>query len=88
MSLWHVYVGTLTESLWWVTGTPSQGIERLVFNDEDGTIRWIETIPEVSNPQYLELHPKLPILYAAEFAHPGMLTISKFVQMARFSGGR
>jgi 6-phosphogluconolactonase len=56
-------------------GTPSQGIERLSFDDDTGVLRHVETTTDdIVSPQYLALHPKLPVVYAAEFARPGRLS--------------
>lgn len=82
MALWNVYVGCFTEDIWTYyprpkrdTSIPSVGIERLVFDDESGGLRHLDsTGGRLSSPQYLTLHPTLPVLYTAEFARPGHLT--------------
>jgi len=57
------------------TATPSEGIERLVFDDVTGTVRHAGTAAgDLVTPQYLTLHPTLPVLYAVEFSRPGRLT--------------
>ena len=56
-------------------GTPSQGIERFGFDDGTGTLRRTETTAgDLISPQYLALHPRLPVVYAAEFGRPGRLS--------------
>ncbi|WP_081607611.1 beta-propeller fold lactonase family protein [Rhodococcus triatomae] len=81
MTEWHVYVGCFTKDLWTYfarpdgdTTTPSLGIERLLFDDVTGSLQYAGVAStDLSNPQYLELHPDLPVLYATEFARPGRL---------------
>src|SRR5207248_2647872 len=76
MSLWNLYVGTFTAEFvrqFKQAMQPSEGIERFVFDDADGSLEHVETISGLSSPQYLEVHPRLPILYATEFAQPGTL---------------
>jgi 6-phosphogluconolactonase len=73
MSVSHVYVGTFTQKFGWLAGTASDGIERFGFNDDGGSLFHVETVAAIS-PQYLAVHPTLPVLYAAEFAIPGALT--------------
>jgi 6-phosphogluconolactonase len=58
----------------WPTGTLSHGIECLVFDDDKGGISRIGCVAGVRNPQYVELHPGLPLLYAVEFDDPGRVT--------------
>src|SRR3984957_9992059 len=70
----NVYVGTFTEEFEWLVGRPSKGIEQFEFDDTNGTLHHLETVTGLRSPQYLEMHPTLPVLYAAEFAHPGRLT--------------
>jgi 6-phosphogluconolactonase len=74
MSVWNLYVGTFTSEFQWLTGSPGQGIERFQFDDTSGTVRYVETTTGVMSPQYLTIHPHLPVLYAAEFAAAGNLT--------------
>jgi 6-phosphogluconolactonase len=96
MSLWHVYVGGFTEDIWTYyprpardTSEPSKGIERLLFDDLTGSLQRVDsTDGELFSPQYLALHPTLPVLYASEFARPGRLTsfaILRDGQLARQS---
>jgi 6-phosphogluconolactonase len=73
MTNWDVYVGTFTSEFQWLTGIPGQGIERYQFNDTDASLRYRETTTGLLSPQYLALHPTLPVLYAAEFASTGNL---------------
>jgi 6-phosphogluconolactonase len=55
--------------------TPSEGIERLIFDDATGEIRHLGNAASgVVNPQYVTLHPTKPVLYAAEWDRPGKLT--------------
>jgi 6-phosphogluconolactonase len=103
MTVWNVYVGTLTKEFateigalragsndpWrgnarnigmQETGFPqggrfAPGIERFRFDDADGTLSYEETVAGgLVNPQYLALHPALPVLYAAEWARPSRLS--------------
>ncbi|MDI9979613.1 beta-propeller fold lactonase family protein [Rhodococcus sp. IEGM 1307] len=81
MTKWHLYVGCFTKDLWTYfprpetdTTIPSPGIERLLFDDVTGSLRYVGVAGgDLSSPQYLELHPHLRVLYAAEFAWPGRL---------------
>jgi 6-phosphogluconolactonase len=74
MSVWNLYVGTFTSEFQWLTGPAGQGIERFQLDDTSGTLRYIDTTTGVVSPQYLTVHPNLPVLYAAEFAATGNLT--------------
>ncbi|GEM_PF-4505603 len=74
MALVNVYVGTFTAEFPWLTGLPGKGIERFSFDDASGSLRHLDTATGMQSPQYLALHHRLPILYAAEFAVPGRLT--------------
>jgi 6-phosphogluconolactonase len=74
MTVWNLYVGTFTSEFQWLTGSPGQGIERFRFDDTTGTLRYLDTTTGVLSPQYLTVHPHLPVLYAAEFAPAGKLT--------------
>jgi len=57
------------------TATPSEGIERLVFDDATGAIRHLgNAARDLVNPAYLALHPGKPVLYAAEWSRQGRLT--------------
>ena len=57
------------------TATPSEGIERLTFDDATGAIRHLgNAAGDLVNPAYLALHPSKPILYAAEWSRQGRLT--------------
>jgi 6-phosphogluconolactonase len=52
----------------------SEGIECLSFDDISGTLRHAESVGEgLVNPQYLAMHPTLPVVYAAEYARTGRL---------------
>jgi len=81
MSFWNVYVGGLTRDVWSYfprpdpdTTIPSEGIEHFRFDDSTGSLRHVGTTTgDLFSPQYLALHPSLPVLYAAEFARPGRL---------------
>jgi len=80
MALWNVFVGCYTQDLWTYfprpdpdTTIPSEGIERFLFDDSTGSLRHVDTTRDLLSPQYLELHPSLPVLYATEFARPGRL---------------
>lgn len=75
-----VLVGCFTQDLWnhferpaSDTSLPSQGIERLLLDDEAGLLRHVGTTGGLRSPQYLEVHPRLPVLYAAEFTRPGRI---------------
>jgi 6-phosphogluconolactonase len=103
MTLWNVYVGTLTKEFateigalragrsdpWrgnarnlgmQQDGFPqggrfASGIERFRFDDVDGTLSYADTVADgLVNPQYLALHPTLPVVYAAEWARPSRLS--------------
>jgi len=57
------------------TATPSEGIERLVFDDATGAVRHLgNAARDLVSPQYLAPHPKQPVLYAAEWGRPSRLT--------------
>ena len=57
------------------TATPSEGIERLLFDDATGEIRYLgNAAGDLVSPTYLALHPGKPVLYAAEWARAGRLT--------------
>jgi 6-phosphogluconolactonase len=75
MTVWNLYVGTFTSEFQWLSGSPGQGIERFHFDDTSGTLRYLDTTTGVLSPQYLTVHPHLPVLYAAEFAAGGSLTL-------------
>ncbi|MCE0765975.1 lactonase family protein [Pseudonocardia kujensis] len=78
-----VLVGCFTADLWCYFTRPdtdttisSRGIERLVLDDDTGALRPDGVAADgVSSPQYLALHPGLPVLYAAEFARPGRIAV-------------
>ncbi|GAA1826491.1 beta-propeller fold lactonase family protein [Pseudonocardia ailaonensis] len=83
--MWNVLVGGLTAEVWehyprpepdtvLPTARPAAGIERLSFDTASGTLRREGTAAaDLRSPQYLEPHPTLPVLYAAEFAHSARL---------------
>jgi 6-phosphogluconolactonase len=75
MGVWSLYVGTFTSEFQWLSGSPGQGIERFRFDDTTGTLRYLDTTTGVLSPQYLTVHPARPVLYAAEFAAEGNLTL-------------
>ena len=57
------------------TAIPSEGIERLLFDDATGDIRYLgNAAGDLVSPTYLALHPGRPVLYAAEWARAGRLT--------------
>lgn len=57
------------------TMTASEGIEHLVFDDADGSVRHVgNAAGDLVSPQYLALHPAKPVLYAAEWGRPSRLT--------------
>ena len=57
------------------TATPSEGIERLVFDDATGAVRHLgNAAGDLVNPASLALHPSKPVLYAAEWSRQGRLT--------------
>jgi 6-phosphogluconolactonase len=61
-------------------GHLSLGLERFTFDDVEGSVRHIETITgDITSPQYLALHPKLPVIYAAEYGRPGRLLAFRIV---------
>jgi 6-phosphogluconolactonase len=74
MAVSDVYVGAFTSDFSWLKGVPAQGITRFNFDHDDGTLSYVETVTGVSNPQYLEVHPHLPVLFAAEYSAPGNVT--------------
>src|SRR5258708_14506536 len=50
----------------------SAGIERFSFDAVTGELRHIESVSGgLVNPQYLAMHPTLPVLYAAAYARAG-----------------
>jgi 6-phosphogluconolactonase len=50
------------------------GIDRFVFDDEDGSLAFADTVgSDLENPQYVALHPTRPVLYAAEWRRPSRL---------------
>lgn len=81
MSLWNVYIGGVTEDVWNYhprpntdTTIPARGIEHFLFDDFDGSLTHKGTTEgDLFSPQSLARHPAQPVLYAAEFAHPGRL---------------
>ncbi|MFI7190228.1 lactonase family protein [Nocardia nova] len=81
MTNWHLYIGCFTEDLWLHFPRPesdttisSRGIEHLIFDDDTGALRDVGLASDnLASPQYLALHPRLPVLYAAEFSRPGKL---------------
>src|SRR5262245_48102877 len=75
MSVWNLYVGTFTSEFQWLTGSPGQGIERFRFDDTTGAMQQLDTTTGVLSPQYLTVHPARPVVYAAEFAAEGKLTL-------------
>jgi 6-phosphogluconolactonase len=74
MSVWNLYVGTFTSEFQWLSGSPGLGIERFRFDDTNRTLSHLDTTTGLLSPQYLTVHPHLPLLYAAEFAAEGNLT--------------
>jgi 6-phosphogluconolactonase len=82
VTIWNIFVGCFTKELWDFypraerdMSLPSQGIERLLFDDLNGSIKYAGSWGlGLSSPQYIQLHPSSSIIYAAEFAHPGRLT--------------
>ncbi|MCE0765972.1 lactonase family protein [Pseudonocardia kujensis] len=76
MAASDVLVGGLTHEVWDHyprpdpdTTVPAAGVERLTFDDTTGELRRAGTAATgLRSPQYLEPHPTLPVLYAAEFA--------------------
>lgn len=58
-----------------VKALPSDGIEHLRFNDADGSL-WAmgEVTGDVLSPQYLDVHPTLPVVYAAEFSPRALIS--------------
>ncbi len=96
MPRWNVYVGGVTHEVWNHfpapepnTIIPSKGIERFVFDDATGSLIPVDSAgDDLSSPQYVELHPTLPVLYAAEFASPSRVVsfdIGRDGQLARRS---
>jgi 6-phosphogluconolactonase len=78
----RAWVGGGTQSSGWKpdAGGPaprvhfSDGIERFSFDDVTGALRHLEPVGgDLVNPQYLALHPHLPVLYAAEYARAGRI---------------
>jgi 6-phosphogluconolactonase len=70
-----------TTSIFWrgshpgLQTTPATGLERFSFDDRTGTLRYVDsTTCEISTPQYIALHPRLPVVYAAEFGRPSRLS--------------
>lgn len=82
MTLSNVYVGCFTEDIWnhyarpqWDTTIPSKGVEWFKFEHLTGSLRPQGSVGgDLFSPQYLALHPTLPVLYAAEFTHPARLS--------------
>ena len=84
MAHWTVFVGMYTKEWSWSRplGTPALGIECFRFDDSNGSLTDLETTAGLLSPQYLAVHPRLAILYAAEDASPGFL-----VGLARAGSG-
>lgn len=57
-----IYVGTFTGVDF--HGGGAEGIYVCRMDMTSGAVELVHTIPDVPNPSYLTLHPKLPILYA------------------------
>jgi 6-phosphogluconolactonase len=56
-------------------GELADGLEVFEFDDATGTLSYRDAFTaDIVNPQYLALHPKLPVLYASEFSRPGRLS--------------
>jgi 6-phosphogluconolactonase len=56
-------------------GELADGLEVFDFDDATGTLSHRGGFAtDIVNPQYLALHPKLPVLYASEFSRPGRLS--------------
>jgi 6-phosphogluconolactonase len=53
------------------TSRYSEGIEHVSFDDSDGVLHHVDTVRGLATPQSLELHPRLPVLYAAEWSRTG-----------------
>lgn len=64
---WHVYVGTYTSG-------ESEGIYRLEFDDETGTLTRAGLAVATENPSFLALHPAKPVLYASSRLSDGHAT--------------
>lgn len=57
-----IYVGTFTGET--ELGGGAQGIYVCRMDMATGAVELVHTVPDVPNPSFLALHPKLPILYA------------------------
>jgi 6-phosphogluconolactonase len=56
-------------------GELADGLEVFEFDDTTGTLSYGDAFTtDIVNPQYLALHPKLPVLYASEMSRPGRLS--------------
>jgi 6-phosphogluconolactonase (cycloisomerase 2 family) len=80
VSQWRVYVGCFTQDLWnhfprpdSDRTIPSDGIEHFLFDDRTGSLQAGGATGDLRSPQYLDRHPTIPVLYAAEFSRPGGL---------------
>jgi len=81
MSRSDVYIGGVTEDVWKYfpnldpdATIPSEGVSHLIFDNMSGSLEYSDTSGgDLFSPQYLAVHPSLPILYASEFAKPGRL---------------
>ena len=81
MTLFNVYIGGVTGDVWKYfpnldpdATIPSKGVMHFIFDDTKGLLEQSDTVGgDLFSPQYLALHPSLPVLYAAEFAAPGRL---------------
>jgi 6-phosphogluconolactonase len=55
-------------------GRFAEGVEHFAFDDADGSIRYVDGVTDLVCPQYVTLHPTLPVLYTAEWARPSRLS--------------
>lgn len=72
---WNVFVGTYTNG-------ESEGIYRLAFDDETGEASPAVLAGKAENPNFLSLHPSLPVLYACARAEGGDVTLSFHIDAA------
>ncbi|WAX58452.1 lactonase family protein [Jatrophihabitans cynanchi] len=56
-------------------GELADGLEVFEFDDQTGALAFQQAYTsDIANPQYVALHPKLPLLYASQMARPSRLS--------------
>ena len=69
---------------WPQGGRLADGLEHFTFDDATGAAPYLGTAArDLANPQYLAVHPHLPVIYTAEYARP-----TRFIALAVLPDGQ